>query len=75
MFFLFIRRNSMSNTQIAYTLLVAERRMSLLRDIRDSLLEATRDLAALETRIAAEMLEREISVASGNNRIPLARLE
>tara|TARA_E500000178_G_scaffold344164_1_gene391971 strand:- start:775 stop:975 length:201 start_codon:yes stop_codon:yes gene_type:complete len=65
----------MSKTQIAYTLLVAERRMTLLNDIRYYLEKTIKELAAFDTRVAAEMLEREINVSDKKNRIPLAKLK
>ncbi len=73
--FLCVKRAKMSNVQIAHTLLIVERRMSLLTDIRNMLEKATKDLAAFDTRNAAEMLEREINMTSRNNRIPLAILK
>lgn len=65
----------MSKTQIAYTLLVVERRMTLLNDIRYYLEKTIKELAAFDTRVAAEMLEREINVSDKKNRIPLAKLK
>ena len=65
----------MSKTQIAYTLLVIERRMTLLNDIRYYLEKTIKELAAFDTRVAAEMLEREINVSDKKNRIPLAKLK
>ena len=62
----------MSDAQIAFTMLVVERRMSLLRDARSSLENASRELARLDTINAAEMLEREILK---ENRIPFSGLE
>ena len=70
-----IKYTNMSKTQIAYTLLVIERRMTLLNDIRYYLEKTIKELAAFDTRVAAEMLEREINVSDKKNRIPLAKLK
>tara|TARA_B100001093_G_scaffold20173_1_gene18111 strand:+ start:7763 stop:7915 length:153 start_codon:yes stop_codon:yes gene_type:complete len=49
--------------------------MTLLNDIRYYLEKTIKELAAFDTRVAAEMLEREINVSDKKNRIPLAKLK